>query len=113
MERLLILSGPDWPVPDYTTLCRRQKHFKVQILYRAASGPLHLLVDSTGIKFSGDGEWQVLKHGASRRRQWRKIHIGVDADMLEVRAIEMTSNRIGCARSAGSAGADPDARADR
>ena len=95
VESLLALSGLDWPVPDYTTLCRRQKHLKVQIPYRAASGPLHLLVDSTGIKFSGEGEWQVRKHGASRRRQWRKIHIGIDAETLEVRAVEMTSNRIG------------------
>ena len=95
VESLLALSGLDWPVPDYTTLCRRQKHLKVQIPYRASSGPLHLLVDSTGIKFSGEGEWQVRKHGASRRRQWRKIHIGIDAETLEVRAVEMTSNRIG------------------
>lgn len=48
-----------------------------------------------GIKFSGEGEWQVRKHGANRRRQWRKIHIGIDADTLEVRAVEMTSHRIG------------------
>ena len=48
-----------------------------------------------GIRVAGEGAWQVLKHGASRRRQWRKIHIGVDADTLEVRAVEMTSNRIG------------------
>jgi len=95
VESVLALSGLDCPVPDYTTLCRRQKHLKVQIPYRAASGLLHLLVDSTGIKFSGEGEWQVRKHGASRRRQWRKIHIGIDAETLEVRAVEMTSNRIG------------------
>lgn len=62
---------------------------------RSVSGPLHLLVDSTGTKFSGEGEWQVCKHGASRRHQWRKIHIGIDAETLEVRAAEMTSNRIG------------------
>jgi hypothetical protein len=81
VESLLSMSGLDWPVPDYTTLCRRQKHLKVQIPYRAASGPLHLLVDIEpwerhwsespwrgGVKFSGEGEWQVRKHGASRRR---------------------------------------------
>ncbi len=106
VESLLTLSGLDWPVPDYTTLCRRQigagpwpqwgrGGLKVQIPYRAASGPLHLLVDSTGIRFSGEGEGQLRKHGASRRRQWRKIHIGVEADTREVRAVEMTSNRIG------------------
>ncbi|SED44971.1 transposase [Rhodobacter sp. 24-YEA-8] len=45
VESLPSLSGLDWPVPDDTTLCRRQRHLKVEIPYRAASGPLHLLVD--------------------------------------------------------------------
>ena len=57
---LLRLAGLDWPVPDYSTLCRRQKTHKVQIPYRRADGPLTLLVDSTGIKCLGDGEWPVL-----------------------------------------------------
>lgn len=63
VESLLRLSCLDWPVPDYTTLCRRQKHLQVQIPYRAASGPLHLLVDSTGIKFSGDGDGKSASMG--------------------------------------------------
>ncbi len=70
VESLLKLSGPDWPVPDYTTLCRRQKHLKVQIPYRAASGPLHLLVDSTGIKFSGEGEWPIAGKTVPRTVFW-------------------------------------------
>ena len=56
---LLRMAGLDWPVPDYSTLCRRQKSLAVQIPYRRAGGPLNLLVDSTGIKFLGDGEWQA------------------------------------------------------
>ena len=60
---LLKLAGLDWAVPDYTTLCRRQKTLAVQIPYRRADGPLNLLVYSTGIKFLGDGEWQARKHG--------------------------------------------------
>jgi hypothetical protein len=51
---LLRLAGLDWPVPDYATLCRRQKTLKVQIPYRRADGALNLLVDSTGIKFLGE-----------------------------------------------------------
>ena len=51
---LLRLAGLDWPVPDYATLCRRQKTLAVQIPYRRADGPLNLLVDSTGIKFLGE-----------------------------------------------------------
>ncbi|MBK0329766.1 IS5 family transposase [Rhodobacteraceae bacterium F11138] len=72
---LLRLAGLDWPVPDYSTLCRRQKNLAVQIPYRRANGPLNLLVDSTGIKFLGDGEWQARKHGVQGRRQWRKVHL--------------------------------------
>ena len=60
---LLKMADLGWAVPDYTTLCRRQKTPAVQIPYRRADGPLNLLVDSTGIKFLGDGEWQVRKHG--------------------------------------------------
>ena len=60
---LLKMADLDWTVPDYSTLCRRQKTLVVQIPYRRADGPLNLLVDSTGIKFPGDGEWQARKHG--------------------------------------------------
>ena len=49
---------------------------------------LNLLVDSTGIKFLGEGEWKRKKHGAEYRRQWRKVHLGIDASTLEIRAIE-------------------------
>ncbi len=66
---LLKIAGLDWAVPDSTTLCRRQKTPAVQIPYRRAEGPLGLLVDSTGIKFLGDGEWQARKHGVQGRRQ--------------------------------------------
>ena len=66
---LLKMAELDWAVPDYTTLCRRQKTLAVQIPYRRADGPLNLLVDSTGIKFLGDGEWQARKHGVQCRRQ--------------------------------------------
>ena len=48
-----------------------------------------------GVRFSGEGEWQVRKHGASRRRRWHKIHIGIGAETPEVRAVGMTSNRVG------------------
>lgn len=65
---LLKLANLDWAVPDYTTLCRRQKALAVQIPYRRADGPLNLLVASTGIKFLGDGEWQARKHGVQGRR---------------------------------------------
>ena len=57
--------------------------------------PLHLLIDSTGVKLEGEGEWICRKHGASRRRIWRKIHIGTEAGSLDIRAIEVTKSSVG------------------
>jgi len=56
---------------------------------------LNLLIDSTGIKAEGEGEWNARKHGGPKRRIWRKIHIGIDEETLEVRAVEVTSIIIG------------------
>ena len=92
---LLELAGLDWPVPDFSTLSRRQKALCVAIPYRPSTGALHLLIDSTGIKAEGEGEWFAKKHGPSKPRQWRKVHLGIDADTLEIRAIEITGSRIG------------------
>ena len=92
---LLRMAGLDWPVPDYSTLCRRQKTLAVQVPYRRAGGPLNLLVDSTGIKFLGDGEWQARKHGPQGRRQWRKIHLAMDTATSDIRAVEFTPSRDG------------------
>lgn len=92
---LIELARLDWPVPDFSTLCRRSSGLTVQIPYRPSTGALHLLIDSTGIKAAGEGEWSTRKHGASRPRSWRKVHLGIDANTLEVRAIEVTGSRIG------------------
>jgi hypothetical protein len=92
---LLQLAGLDWPVPDASTLCRRQKALAVQIPYRRADGPLNLLVDSTGIKFLGDGEWQARKHGSQGRRQWRLVHLAMDTATSDIRAVEFTPSREG------------------
>ena len=85
---LLKLAGLDWPAPDHSTLCRRQKTLAVQLPYRGSPGPLNLLVDSTGIKVRGEGEWHARKYGGARRRVWRKVHLAVDERSLEVRAVE-------------------------
>jgi DDE family transposase len=95
VESLLRLIGLDWAVPDFSTLCRRQKTLKVDIPYRGSQGPLQLLIDSTGIKVEGEGEWNARKHGGPKRRVWRKIHIGIDEQTLEIRAAEFTTSDIG------------------
>ncbi len=95
VQSLLRLVGLDWTVPDFSTLCRRQRKLNVCIPYRGSTGPLNLLIDSTGIKAEGEGEWNARKHGGPKRRIWRKLHIGIGEETLEVRAIEVTGNNIG------------------
>lgn len=95
VHSLLRLAKLDWPVPDFSTVCRRQKTLQVELSYQRTKSPLQLLVDSTGIKFLGEGEWKRKKHGAEYRREWRKVHLGIDAQTLEIRAIEVTTNAIG------------------
>ena len=95
VQSLLKLAGLDWPAPDYSTVCRRQKHLQVVIPCSPTTTGLHLLIDSTGIKMLGEGEWKTKKHGAEYRRQWRKVHLGIDAQTLEIRAIEVTDNSVG------------------
>ena len=95
VESLLHLIGLNWVVPDFSTLSRRQKTLAVNIPYRGSNGPLHLLIDSTGIKVEGEGEWNARKHGGPKRRVWRKIHLGIDEETLEVRAVEITGSHIG------------------
>ena len=92
---LIRLAGLDWRVPHYSTLSRRQKDLTVAIPYRPTGGPLHLVIDSTGLQVLGEGEWKVRKHGADKRRVWRKVHLVIDADSHEVRAVEMTDHRHG------------------
>ena len=84
-----------WPVPDFSTVCRCQKTLQVELRHQRTKSALQLLVDSTGIKFLGEGEWKRKKHGAEYRREWRKVHWGIDAQTLEIRHIEVTSNAIG------------------
>ena len=83
----------DLAVPDHSTLSRRAETLQV-IRPRSSSFPVHLLVDSTGLRLCGAGEWLVEKHGARTRRSWRKLHLGVDADTGEIVAAELTSNDV-------------------
>ena len=95
VESLLRLTGLDWDVPNFSTICRRQMTLSVDIPYRRAKGPLHLLIDSTGIKVEGEGGWNARKQDGPKRRIWRKIHIGIDEQTLEIRAVEITGSNTG------------------
>lgn len=92
---ILTMAGLDWPVPDFSTQSRRQKSITVQISGRRVAGPLNMLVDSTGIKFLGDGEGLARKHGTHRRRQYRKVLLAMDTGTGDIRAVEFISSDKG------------------
>ncbi|WP_151837437.1 MULTISPECIES: IS5 family transposase [Acinetobacter] len=94
VQSLIHLCRLDWTAPDYSTICRRQKHIDIAINYQKSSNGLQLLVDSTGLKFLGEGEWKRKKHQPEYRRQWRKLHIGIDAETLQIRSIQLTTNNV-------------------
>jgi hypothetical protein len=77
------------PVPDYTTLCRRGQTLTV-VLPTTSEGPIHAVLDSTGLKIFGEGEWKVRQHGYSKRRTWRKLHLSVDSASGEIQAEVLT-----------------------
>src|SRR4029078_7801035 len=92
-------------VPDHTTLSRRAATLEVPRPRSSSSPdaggaaePLHLLVDSTGLKLCGPGEWLIEKHGTRTRRSWRKLHLGVDADTGQIVAstLNITAGDEGC-----------------
>ncbi len=78
-------------MPDHSTLSRRAETLEVPRPCPSSRGPVHLLVDSTGLRLCGPGEWLIEKHGTRRRRSWRKLHIGVDAETGQILASELSS----------------------
>ena len=93
IRSILALLGLDLAVPDHSTLSRRAQTLEVE-LPRPGSGPMHLLVDSTGLKLCGSGEWLLEKHGTRTRRSWRKLHVGVDADTGQIVAATLTTSDV-------------------
>ena len=99
---ILRLLGLDLAVPDHSTLSRRAEALEVpRPRAGSGSGPVHLLVDSTGLRLCGPGEWLMEKHGSRTRRSWRKLHIGVDADTGRIVASALTTNDVDDGSQAG------------
>ncbi len=90
---IIALLGLDLAVPDHSTLSRRAKTLEVPAP-RSGTAPVHLLVDSTGLKLCGSGEWLQEKHGATMRRAWRKLHVGMDADTGRILAATLTTGDV-------------------
>ena len=92
LRSLIELNDLRIPVPDYTTLCRRAKLLKINLKVRPTSQPRHVLIDSTGIQVLGEGEWKRLNHGESRCQVWKKLHLAIDADSLDILALNVTDS---------------------
>ncbi len=84
LRSVLALMRTDLEAPDHTTLSRRSQRLGLVLARIPARGPIHLIVDSTGLSIVGEGEWAAAKHGNRGRRGWKKLHLGVDRSGLIV-----------------------------
>ena len=91
LKSLMRLCDLDLPVPDHTHMSRRAASLTVAIPRRPRTGATHVVVDSTGLKIFGEGEWKVRQHGVGKRRTWRKIHLAVDESAKDIIGIEVTT----------------------
>lgn len=92
-QSLFGLMGLKIEVPDYTTLCRRLGKLSPKIKRMIKEGrPIHVVMDSTGLKVYGDGEWNSRQHGPSKRRTWRKLHLAVDESNSQIVGAALSDN---------------------
>jgi hypothetical protein len=98
---IMDLLGLDLTVPDHATFSRRSVDLGVATALKKASGPAHVVIDSTGLKVFGAGEWLHEKHGGKPRRTWRKLHLAVDPNSGEVLVSELTTTDDGDASLVG------------
>jgi hypothetical protein len=98
---IMDLLGLDLAVPDHTTFSRRSVDLGVTTALKKAKGSVHVVIDSTGLKVFGAGEWLHEKHGGKPRRSWRKLHLAVDPDSGEILASELTTTEDGDASLVG------------
>jgi len=92
---IIKLMGLELIMPSYTQICRRSKEIEVDIAVPQSKAPIFIVIDSTGLKVYGEGEWKTRKHGVSKRRTWRKLHLGVDEKTGFIHAQVLTENGKG------------------
>lgn len=93
MRSIFQLMKINLPVPDHSTLSKRGKDLKVN-LPKKTSQSLNIVMDSTGLKIYGEGEWKVRMHGVSKRRTWRRLHVGANPENGEIQAVLLTENSV-------------------
>jgi hypothetical protein len=82
-------------VPDYSVICRRSAALCIDLRLKEGKGaPTDIVVDPTGLRVYGEGEWKVRKHGWSKHRTWMKLHVALDAAAQRAQAVELTNNSV-------------------
>ncbi|TMO67735.1 IS5 family transposase, partial [Pseudoalteromonas aurantia] len=90
VNSLLTMMDTSLQSPGYSCLCKRSKTLNVQYRKTASKGFIDIVVDSTGLKVYGNGEWHTRKHRATKRRTWRKLHLAVDATSHDIVGAELS-----------------------
>jgi IS5 family transposase len=90
VKSLMKMANLDLPIPSYTQFNRRTKHIDMEL--KSDNKEVHIVFDSTGLKVYGEGEWKVRKHGWSKHRTWRKMHLAINAQTQAIEAVTMTGN---------------------
>src|SRR3954470_13474124 len=95
LRSVVTLLGVSLAIPDHTTFSRRSVGLSLATPLPPTAEPVHVVVDSTGLRVYGAGEWHKEKQGEHGRRTWRKLHLAVNPDSGEILASELTTNEIG------------------
>ena len=94
LESLFMLMAITLAVPSYSTLSRRKQTLTIRLPQRRSGEGVHVVIDSTGVKVFGEGEWKVRQHGWSKRRTWKKLHVAVNEATGEILASKVTDNSV-------------------
>ena len=95
MMSLVVLMNIAIPIPYYTQICKRAKLLGQELALLSKKNVKDIVIDSTGLKVYGEGEWKVRKHGYSKRRTWRKLHLAICPDSHDILLEVLTDNSIG------------------
>lgn len=91
---LFALMGIELPVCDHSTVSRRKGQLSIALPVVPKQGTIHVVIDSTGVKVYGEGEWKTRQHGVDKRRTWRKLHLSVDESTGEILSATVTTNNV-------------------
>ncbi|MFG7704948.1 IS5 family transposase, partial [Klebsiella pneumoniae] len=94
IDSIFTLMNVPLRCPDYTSVSKRAKSVNVSFKTFTRGEIAHLVIDSTGLKVFGEGEWKVKKHGQERRRIWRKLHLAVDSNTHEIICADLSLNNV-------------------